>query len=189
MKITYMNLVITGNPGVGKHTITDHIQKKDSEYQILDINKFAIDEKLVEKNQESFEVDVELLKTRISGKISNNSLVVGHLAPYVLNKSDIDLVIVLRKNPYDLIDVYRNRNYSERKSKENTGSEILGIIVNDSISEFGKEKTYQIDTTSKTPEQIIDRIHDIIEGKHNEDLVDWLSLVKEKNDFNKFFEY
>jgi len=184
-----MNLVITGNPGVGKHTIAEHIRKKDSEYQILDINKFAIDEKLVEKEQESFEVDVELLKTRMSGKISNNSLVVGHLAPYVLNKSDIDLVIILRKNPYDLIDVYKNRNYSERKIKENTGSEILGIIVNDSITEFGKDKTYQIDTTNKTPEQVVDIIHEIIEGKNNEDLVDWLSLVKEKNDFNKFFEY
>ena len=184
-----MNLVITGNPGVGKHTIAEHIQKKDSKYNILDINKFAIDEKLVEKEQESFEVDVELLKTRISKKIPTNSLIVGHLAPYVLNKSDIDLVVVLRKNPYDLIDVYKNRNYSERKSKENTGSEILGIIVNDSISEFGKEKTYQIDTTNKTPEQIVDRIHDIVEGKNNADLVDWLSLVKEKNDFNKFFEY
>ena len=184
-----MNLVITGNPGVGKHTIAQHVQKKDSEYQILDINKFVIDEKLVEKEQESFEVDVELLKSRISKKISNSSLIVGHLAPYVLNKSDIDLVIVLRKNPYDLIDVYKNRNYSERKSKENTGSEILGIIVNDSISEFGKEKTYQIDTTSKTPEQIVNTIYEIIGGKNNEDLVDWLSLVEEKNDFNKFFEY
>jgi len=189
MKIICMNLVITGNPGVGKHTITKHIQKKDSKYQILDINKFAIDEKLVEKEQESFEVDVTLLKTRMNGKISNNSLIVGHLAPYVLNKSDIDLVIVLRKNPYDLIDVYRNRNYSERKSKENTASEILGIILNDSISEFGTEKTREIDTTNKTPEQIVEQIHQIIEGENNKDLVDWLSLVKEKNDFNRFFDY
>ena len=189
MKTIYMNLVITGNPGVGKHTITEYIQKKNPEYQVLDINKFAIDEKLVQKEQESFEVDVGLLKTRITDKISNNSLIVGHLAPYVLNKSDIDLVIVLRKNPYDLIDIYASRNYSEQKSKENTGSEILGIIVNDSISAFGKEKIFQVDTTSKTPEQIIDRIHEIIEGKNNGDLIDWLSLVKEKNDFNKFFDY
>ena len=184
-----MNLVITGNPGVGKHTITEHIQNNDSTYRVLDINKFAINEKLVEKDQESFEVDVKLLKMKISEKISNNSLVVGHLAPYILDEVDVDLVIVLRKNPYDLIDIYKNRNYSERKSKENTGSEILGIIVNDSISTFGRKKTYQVDTTDKTPRQIVDRIYDIIKGKNNGDLVDWLSLVKEKNDFKRFFDY
>ena len=189
MKTICMNLVITGNPGVGKHTITEHIQKKNTEYQVLDINKFAIDEKLVQKEQESFEVDVGLLKTRISDKISNNSLIVGHLAPYVLNKSDIDLVIVLRKNPYDLFEIYKNRNYSDKKNKENAGSEILGIIANDSISSFSLDKTYEIDTTNKNPKQIVEQIHEIIEGGNNRDLVDWLSLVKEKNDFNRFFEY
>ena len=103
--------------------------------------------------------------------------------------TNVKSAIVLRKNPYDLIDIYASRNYSEQKSKENTGSEILGIIVNDSISTFGQEKTYQVDTTSKTPEQIIDRIDEIIEGKNNGERIDWLSLIKEKNDFNRFFDY
>ena len=38
-----VNLVITGNPGVGKHTIADLFIKQDSSYQIFDINKFAIE--------------------------------------------------------------------------------------------------------------------------------------------------
>ena len=37
-----VNLVITGNPGVGKHTIADLFVKQNSSYQIFDINKFAI---------------------------------------------------------------------------------------------------------------------------------------------------
>ena len=38
-----VNLVITGNPGVGKHTIADLFIKHDSSYQIFDINKFVIE--------------------------------------------------------------------------------------------------------------------------------------------------
>ena len=34
-----VNLVITGNPGVGKHTIADLFIKQDSSYKIFDINK------------------------------------------------------------------------------------------------------------------------------------------------------
>ena len=52
-----------------------------------------------------------------------------------------------------------------------------------------KRQTYKIDTTNKNPKQIVEQIHEIIEGGNNRDLVDWLSLVKEKNDFNRFFEY
>ena len=42
-KRKYVNLVITGNPGVGKHTIAELFLKYDASYQILDINKFAIE--------------------------------------------------------------------------------------------------------------------------------------------------
>ena len=41
--MNYVNLVITGNPGVGKHTIADLFVKQNSSYQIFDINKFAIE--------------------------------------------------------------------------------------------------------------------------------------------------
>ena len=60
-----MNLVITGNPGVGKHTIAEHIQNHDSSFEIIDINKFSMDEGLTEKDEDGFEVDVELLKTKM----------------------------------------------------------------------------------------------------------------------------
>ena len=180
-----MSLIITGNPGVGKHTVANEILKNGS-FQLLDINKIAIEMNHVEND--SMEVDVENLKSHIQKMLTHRSLVVGHLAPYVFEQSDVELVIVLRKNPYDLIDIYKNRNYSDAKNKENTGSEILGIVANDSISTFGRSKTYEIDTTDKTTKQIIDRINEIREGGDG-DFVDWLLLVKEKNDFNRFFDY
>ena len=188
-KRNYVNLVITGNPGVGKHTIAELFLKHDTSYQILDINKFAIEKGLGEKVEDDIEIDTVKTKNEIQKVDLEKSLIVGHLAPYVLDESDIDLVIILRKNPYDLIEIYKKRSYRDSKIKQNTGSEILGVIANDSITSFGKEKSFEIDATNKTPEVILGEIQNIINNQKGGDIVDWLRLVEEKNEINKFFDY
>ena len=170
-------LVLTGNPGVGKHTTASEIMKQNAMYEIIDINNLAIELGLTEKAKETLEVYVAELKIKMKQKVSNNSLIVGHLAPYVLDESDVDVVIVLRKNPMDLIKVFKNRGYSKEKIKSNTAAEFIGVTFNDSISSFGEEKTFQIDTTNKTPEQVTSIIDKIVNGKNKGDIVDWFHLV------------
>ena len=182
-------LVLTGNPGVGKHTTASEIMKQNAMYEIIDINNLAIELGLTEKAKETLEVYVAELKIKMKQKISNNSLIVGHLAPYVLDESDVDVAIVLRKNPMDLIKVFKNRGYSKEKIKSNTAAEFIGVTFNDSISSFGKEKTFQIDTTNKTPEQVTSIIDKIVNGKNKGDIVDWFHLVEENKDFFKNIEY
>ena len=186
-KREYVNLVITGNPGVGKHTIAELFLKYDASYQIFDISKFAIENGFGEQMNDSIEIDTEKTKNEIHKSDLVKSLIVGHLAPYVLDGSDIDLVIILRKNPYDLVEIYKKRNYQDSKIKQNAGSEILGVIANDSIASFGKEKSFEIDATNKTPKIILSEIQNIINNQKGGDMVDWLELVEEKNDFDKFF--
>ena len=96
-------------------------------------------------------------------------------------------MIVLRKNPYDLIQIYDKRNYSDTKKNHNLGSEILGVIAYDSIEKFGKDKTFQINTTSLTVEEVTKKIESIINGTSKGDTVDWLTEVTRKNDLRKFF--
>ena len=184
-----MNLIITGNPGVGKHTTANLLKKQFVSYQILDISEFAIERNLGEKINDGIEIDTIKLKDEIQKMITDNSLIVGHLAPYVFEESKIDLVIVLRKNPYDLLEIYKQREYQDSKIKENAGSEVLGIIANDSIKSFGKEKTFEIDATGKMPEKIVEEITQIIKNKKGKTAVDWLTLVEEKNDMSRFFDY
>jgi len=188
-KRKYVNLVITGNPGVGKHTIAELFLKYDTSYQMFDISKFAIEKGFGEQLDDGIEIDTVKTKNEIQKLDLEKSLIVGHLAPYVLDESDIDLVIILRKNPYDLIEIYKKRSYQDSKIKQNTGSEILGVIANDSITSFGKEKSFEIDATNKTPEIILEEIQNIINNQKGGDMVDWLRLVEEKNEINKFFNY
>ena len=170
-------LVLTGNPGVGKHTTASEIMKQNAMYEIIDVNNLAIELGLTEKAKETLAVYVAELKIKMKQKVSKNSLIVGHLAPYVLDESNVDVAIVLRKNPMDLIRVFKNRGYSKEKIKSNTAAEFIGVTLNDSITSFGEEKTFQIDTTNKTPEQVTSIIDKIVNGKNKGDVVDWFHLV------------
>ncbi len=99
-----MSIVITGNPGVGKHTITQEIAEK-LELSIIDINSIARDAGLFEKNKDTNDVDTEKLEKILEKKISGKNVIVGHLAPYVLDKNIVKIMIVLRRSPYDLISI------------------------------------------------------------------------------------
>ena len=178
-------LVLTGNPGVGKHTVSK-ILAETLGYKIVDINKEAV-KAGTSKQSDSIDVDVEKTKKLLEEKISDKSLIVGHLAPFVVSKDSVSTVIVLRKNPYDLIEIYEKRNYSDKKKNDNLGSEILGIIAYDSIQNLGEDKTFQIDTTSITAEETTKKIENIINRTSKGDTIDWLADITKKNDLKKFF--
>jgi len=182
-----MSIVITGNPGVGKHTITKKISEKLN-FSIVDINIVAKDLGLFEKNGNTNDVDTKKLAKILGERKLNDTVVVGHLAPYVLEKDQVKIIIILRRNPYDLELVYKERNYLEIKIKENTGSEVLGIIMHDTIEKF-EEKAFQIDVSKKNIQQVVEKVLEIISKKEGNEEVDWLNLVTKNNDLEKFFTH
>ena len=182
-----MSVVITGNPGVGKHTITKKISEKLN-FPIVDINIIAKDLGLFEKNGNTNDVDTKKLTKILGERKLNDTIVVGHLAPYVLEKNQVKIIIILRRNPYDLELVYKERKYLEIKIKENTGSEVLGIIMHDTIEKF-EEKAFQIDVSKKNIQQVVGKVLEIISKKEGNEEVDWLNLVTKNNDLEKFFTH
>ncbi|KEQ56211.1 adenylate kinase protein [Marine Group I thaumarchaeote SCGC RSA3] len=180
-----MSIVITGTPGVGKHTIGEKLAQK-SKLDIIDINEIAKNSGLFEQNDESNDIDTEKLQEIIKEKISNKCIIIGHLAPYVLEKDKISMVIVLRRNPYDLIKVYDERGYSDKKSKENASSEVLGVITYDAKNQF-QDKVVQINVTERTIQEVLEKVESVISGNTNSEEVDWLDLVTTNNDLKKFF--
>ena len=180
-----MSIVITGTPGVGKHTIGKEISQKLG-LEIIDINEIAKNSGLFEQNDESNDVDTEKLQEILREKISNRQIIIGHLAPYVLDNEKINRVIVLRRSPYDLIQVYDERGYSDKKSKENASSEILGVITYDAINQF-QDKVIQINVTGKNIQEVIEKAEAAISGNIDSEEVDWLELVTKNNDLKKFF--
>ena len=192
-----LRLVITGNPGVGKHTSAKIIAEK-IDAKIIDINDVAIYNNARGKNTDlGFDVDVKKL-VRVLEKLlktKRDLVLVGHLAPYVLKPAYISLVAVLRRSPYELEKTLKKRGYSVDKVRENVASEILGISLYDSLKTFGKSKVVEFDTTGKTPKETGDDILAILQNKQKSrpkpKLIgtDWLNLVSEKDDIRRFFKY
>jgi len=181
-----MSLVITGSPGVGKHTVARMLGRMH-ETDVLDLNELAVESEIAQESEDSLDVDVARLGRLVAKTVTGNPIVVGHLAPYVLTESRVRRAIVLRKSPYELEDVYKRRGYSESKTVANQGGEILGIVAYDAMVRFGRGRTVQIDTTGMTVRDAVGAADDALAGRRAEDEIDWLSLVSSRGDLRRFF--
>ena len=75
------------------------------------------------------------------------------------------------------------------KIKDNLGSEALGVILHDAITQFGNEKIVQIDVTSQSIQETTKKVIDAIKGEIKTEEVDWLTMIAEKNDLKEFFAH
>jgi adenylate kinase len=191
-----LRFVVTGTPGVGKHTSARIIADKINS-EIIDINHVAIDNNAISgKTDLGLDVDVKrlakLLEKMLNTK-SNDLMIVGHLAPYVLKSEDIGMVAVLRRSPYELEKTLEERGYSADKARENVASEILGTALYDSLKTFSRRKVAEFDTTGKSPNETAEEILAALQKKPRSKPtslgIDWLSLVSEKDDMRRFFKY
>jgi len=183
--------VITGNPGVGKHTVAKIVAKK-LDLKLIDINDVAIKKNAITKKDKiGYVVDLRKLSSLLKKELTRKCLVVGHLAPYVLKKTDPALVIVLRRSPYELEKVYAVRGYNEQKATNNISSEIIGVCLYDAIKRFGKNKVAEVDSTAKKAENTAKKIISISNRKSRRATgkVDWLSLIVKNDDLQRFFMY
>jgi len=191
-----IRLVITGNPGVRKHTCAKFVSEKLGRTKIIDINSLVLNNKVAVLRSNAvngIEINVKkthklLLEEIIKAK---DVVIVGHLAPYVLGPTGIDLVAVLRRSPYQLCKIFMQRKYKPMKMRENIASEILGITLYDSLKTFGRDRVVELDVTEKTSLDIADDVISKLHKKSRKQIesVDWLSLVYEKGDAQRFLEY
>jgi adenylate kinase len=191
-----VRVVITGNPGVGKHTCAKFVSEKLGKAKLIDINRVILSNNEVALSSNAVngigEIDVKKTEKLILEEIkkAKDVVIVGHLAPYVIRATGIDLVAVLRRSPYQLAKIFRQRKYTPKKMKENIAAEVLGITLYDSVETFGKERVAELDTTGKTPEDIAkDIVSKLKKSRKQIGIIDWLSLVYEKGDAQKFLEY
>ena len=191
-----LRFVVTGTPGVGKHTSARIIADKINA-EIIDINHVAIDNNAIsEKTDLGLDVDVKRLAKLLEKMLNtkrNDLIIVGHLAPYVLKPEGIGMVAVLRRSPYELEKTLEERGYSADKARENVASEILGTALYDSLKTFSRRKVAEFDTTGKSPNETAEEILASLQKKPRSKPanlgIDWLSLVSEKGDMRRFFKY
>jgi adenylate kinase len=178
-------ILLTGVPGVGKSTIAQRLAEELGGVRI-DLSELAAREGLVtayDERRMTSVVDLEGMKERLSaigGKGDGPLMLDGHLAPEVVPVELVRLALVLRRAPWELREALKSRGYSPEKVRENVEAELLDICVADAVEALGTELVCELDTTGKSPEEVVDEALAIVEDVEpcTRGRVDWLGHPK-----------
>lgn len=168
--------VITGGPGTGKHSAARELARATGA-PVIDLNSMARECGASVGGQ----VDVQILSAALAD-VSSDAIVVGHLAPYVVSPGC--RAAVLRRDPRQLLQVYREREYPDTKAAENCAAEILGVTAHDALERFGRRNTVQINTTGRAPGEAARMA---AEAAPPGDAVDWLAEAAGRGELPSFF--
>lgn len=160
-----MKIGITGTPGTGKSTISEQLEGEK-----IDLKDYMEKEGLGTKNENGeIEVDIEELRQNIPEESQEDNLILeGHLAHFL----DLDYCVVLRCNPEELRERLSKRDYTESKVEENIESEKMDLILSQAVQ--NQEVVFEVDTTDRSVEVVVEQIRDGIKSKKDrKGVVDW----------------
>lgn len=174
-----MIIALTGTPGTGKSSAAAILRLRG--FEIIEIRDLAREENLIcgyDVERDSYEVDISKLDAVLRRKIQKKDvLVVGHIS-HLIERDIIDMIVVLRCNPSVLGMRLRNLGWNESKVRENMEAEACDVILIESLER--SREVYEIDTTSRTPEEVAGCILEILAGekeKYAYGNIDWSEEV------------
>ncbi|MFW5902900.1 MAG: adenylate kinase family protein [archaeon] len=154
-------IIITGCPGTGKTSLAKTIGDQLN-LEVIHINQeFIRDNKMdigFDSGRKSVEVDLEELEKFLEDK---KGVIESHLlCEFSLENS---LVIVLRCDTKELRERLKERDYGEKKIKENLEAEIFNYCGEEARLNYEENKVYEIDTTNKDVDKVKEEVIEFID--------------------------
>lgn len=164
-------LLITGTPGTGKTTSAGFIASHFG-WEFLSLSNVA-KECHICLDGDQLIVDPRELGKKVETFLGKDPLIIeGHMAQSLGIKG---ITIVLRTDPRLLRKRLEKRGYKREKIDENLEAEAVDICLLESLEE--QKEVYEIDTTNKSPEDVLKAVNDILNKRVEEYLpgrIDWL---------------
>jgi adenylate kinase len=160
-----MRIGLSGTPGTGKTSVATKLRKNG--YTVVGLNELAIEQGFidgVDRKRNSKLIDMNKLDRYIKKNYTGNDLVFfeGHVAHLL---SSIQNVIILRCHPRKLQKRLSKKKWTTEKIQENVEAEALDIILCDAVVHHTKNHIFEIDTTSKTTDEITSIIITLVNHK------------------------
>jgi len=188
-------VIITGTPGVGKSTVA-RLLAGELGAELISLGELVEREGLHEGRDPetgSLLVDLSRLAERLSEILAATKpgqlfVVEGHYAQNVVPADRLLMAFVLRKNPYELKCILVSRGYRGRKLYENLQAEILDVCLWETVQAYGMERVYEVDTTSRSPEEIVTEVLKALKARKSRvGVVDWLGVLERDGRLSEFF--
>jgi len=168
-----VNIALTGTPGTGKTSLSSKF-----DCNLVSINDYYAEISNGKDEEDNWLIDLEKLNEIIVTKNHSNTIFEGHVAHFLKN---IDKIIVLRCHPEQLKKRLSSRNYSDEKIRENMEAEALNIICEEAIESYDEKNVFEIDTSTMTIEESIEKLKNIMNGNiksnkridYSETIMDW----------------
>ncbi len=164
-----MIIAVSGTPGVGKTTVSKLLSERLG-YEYVSVREFALMKGAGEIVGDEVEIDVDKLARLVEKEFSGKDVVIdGHLAHLL----PADVVIVLRLHPSIVAERLKERGYPPEKLSENVEAELVDVILVEAVE--GNENVLEIDTTGKSPEEVVDEVLSLLNSgvKKRVGVVDW----------------
>ena len=159
---------LTGTPGTGKTTISALLQN-----DLISLSDYY--EKFSDGKTKDGEWVVNIERLESSIKSLEWEIAEGNFSHLL---SIVDKVIVLRCDPAVLVNRLKERNYSNKKIRENLEAEAMGIIYSETVRNYGIENLIQVDTSKKTSKECSVIIRDYINNNIKvEEEIDYLERI------------
>jgi len=166
-----MRLTITGTPGTGKTTVSGELEGQG--FNVVHLTEFLENHNVGEAVNGERDVPVdEMVSVFEKQDFDENIVVEGHLSHHISS----DVCVVLRCRPDVLEERLSGRDYPDEKIRENVEAEKMDLILSEAVQ--NQETVYEIDTTEKSVDEVIDEIKDAVENKKERTgVVDWTGFL------------
>lgn len=137
-----MLISLTGTPGTGKSTVALGLQAKG--WKVLEVNDLAKRHGLLrskDPTRDSYDLDLDELQEALEKERFDDGILVGHLSHLL----DVDMVIVLRCHPEQLVKRLEARKWAVAKVRENALAESLDIILAEAVD--SEVPVFEVNTT------------------------------------------
>ena len=160
-----MIIAITGTPGTGKTSVAKKLVMEG--YIVLDLNRIACENNFLlgrDEKRNSNIVDIDKLNLFIKKNYSKFDIVFveGHLSHLL---KCVDKLVVLRLEPSQLKKHLKKKRWNEKKIKENLESEILDIVLCESVEIHLKDNISELNVTNKSVDEIVSIIIDLVKDR------------------------
>ncbi|MCX8171398.1 MAG: adenylate kinase family protein [Candidatus Bathyarchaeota archaeon] len=186
-------MVVTGTPGVGKSSVSAALASRINAH-LVSLGELIRGERLYlgfDRERDTLIADMEKVSRRVSEIISSvqkDIVIEGHLAVDAVPAEEASIVFVLRRKPEELKKILEERSYTEKKIMENLAAEILDVCLFEAVKKFGVGKVCEIDVTSKSVDEVVEEILDVLSGLREcrVGVVDWLGDLEAEGKLEEY---